>query len=68
MKARGELDRAKRKDMYRQAGVMVRDDGGSVFPVFNNWLDAHRSNIEGWVDDPSWELSGRNFALICWFA
>jgi peptide/nickel transport system substrate-binding protein len=68
LQARGELDRKKRKDMYRRLGMMVRDDAGSVFPVFNNWLDAHRSNIEGWVDDPSWELSGRNFALICWFA
>jgi peptide/nickel transport system substrate-binding protein len=54
--------------MYRQLALMVRDDGGSIFPVFNNWIDAHRDNLLGWVQDPSNEMSGRNIPLICWFA
>lgn len=68
VQARGELDRTKRKAMYRQLALMVRDDGGSIFPVFNNWIDAHRDNLLGWVQDPSNEMSGRNIPLICWFA
>lgn len=68
LQARGEVDHDKRKALYREMALMVRDDGGSVFPVFNNWLDAHAENVMGWVKDPAWELSGRNAALICWFA
>lgn len=34
--ARGELDEAKRKAIYRQAAMMLRDDDGVIMPMFNN--------------------------------
>ena len=40
--ARAELDQAKRKSIYRDMAVMVRDEGGLIVPLFNEFIDAHR--------------------------
>ncbi|MGE3876734.1 MAG: ABC transporter substrate-binding protein [Parvibaculaceae bacterium] len=38
--ARGELDTAKRREMYREMQLLCSDDGGSVIPMFTNVVDA----------------------------
>src|SRR5690606_25631043 len=38
--ARAELDEGKRKAIYRDMALMVRDEGGAIIPVFNDWVDA----------------------------
>ena len=51
--ARTELDEAKRKDMYREMSLMVRDEGGAIIPMFNDFVDAMNDKVQGYVKDPS---------------
>lgn len=64
--ARGELDQVKRKELYRQAAVILRDEGGVIVPMFNNYIDASGPKLGGWVDDPNGELMGGHALTKCW--
>ena len=66
LEARGELDEAKRKALYRQAGLLLRDEGGVIVPMFNNYLDASGPRVGGWADDPNGELMGSYALIKCW--
>ena len=66
--ARGELDRAKRAELYAEAATMVRDDGGLILPMFNDWVDGRNEKLQGYVLDPSFEMSGGYVSRRCWFA
>lgn len=46
--ARGELDQTKRTQMYADAGTIVRDEGGLIAPMFNNFIDATSDEVAGW--------------------
>ncbi|MEM8731681.1 MAG: ABC transporter substrate-binding protein [Pseudomonadota bacterium] len=48
--ARAELDDAKRTQMYADMGTILRDEGGLILPMFNDFLDATSDRITGWVD------------------
>ena len=48
--ARGELDTAKRTQMYADMGDIVRDEGGLICPMFNDFVDATSDKIDGWVE------------------
>lgn len=48
--ARAELDQDKRKSMYADMGMMVRNEGGLICPMFNDFIDAHNDKIGGWVE------------------
>ena len=50
--AKAELDQAKRKELYRQMSVMLRDEGGVIVPMFNDFIDAVSTGLGGWVGDP----------------
>ncbi|MEH6631219.1 MAG: ABC transporter substrate-binding protein [Halopseudomonas aestusnigri] len=52
VQAKGELDLVKRKALYREMGVMVRNEGGAIVPMFNDFVDAVSDKIGGWVGDP----------------
>jgi peptide/nickel transport system substrate-binding protein len=45
--ARGELDHAKRLQMYCEAERMIHDDGGSIIPGFENIMDAALKKVHG---------------------
>jgi peptide/nickel transport system substrate-binding protein len=45
--ARRELDFAKRKAIYQQAQQLLADEGGSIIPLFQNQLLAHRQGVTG---------------------
>lgn len=66
LSARSELDEAKRKVLYRQAAVLLRDEGGVIVPMFNNYIDATGDKVGGWVDDPNGELMGGHALTKCW--
>ncbi|WP_099864180.1 ABC transporter substrate-binding protein [Pararhizobium haloflavum] len=66
LEARAELDDTKRKDMYRDMAMMVRDDGGLILPVFNDFIDARREEVQGWVSDPNHETSNLKAAVRVW--
>ncbi|PSM17559.1 ABC transporter substrate-binding protein [Nitratireductor sp. StC3] len=64
--ARAELDEAKRKAMYRDAALMVRDDGGLILPMFNDFIDASTDKIDGWEPHPAAELMDGYALAKCW--
>jgi peptide/nickel transport system substrate-binding protein len=64
--ARGELDTAKRKEMYAELQRMVSEDGGEVIPMFNNFLFGSQDSINGFVEAPV--LTGLRVAEQVWLA
>ncbi|RWF05588.1 MAG: ABC transporter substrate-binding protein [Mesorhizobium sp.] len=67
--AQGELDRAKRKALYSEAGKLIRDEGGLITPMFNNYIDAYREDrVAGWIPNPSSEMMNGRAAVLCWQA
>ncbi len=64
--ARAELDENRRAELYRDAAHMVRDDGGLILPMFNNFLDGRREDVQGWVADPNHETSNLRAASRVW--
>jgi peptide/nickel transport system substrate-binding protein len=64
--ARAELDEAKRKQMYHDMAVIVRDEGGLILPMFNQFIDATGAKVGGWVDDPHQELMNGYALAKCW--
>ena len=64
--ARGELNQDKRKQMYREMGVLVRDHGGTICPMFADMLDGARTEVGGYRPGKTQEMSD-GFALSrCW--
>ncbi|RWE79238.1 MAG: ABC transporter substrate-binding protein [Mesorhizobium sp.] len=66
VKARGELDADKRKKLYADMGQIVRDEGGAIIPMFNDFVDATGPQVGGWVADGSQELMGGYALSKCW--
>ena len=63
---RGELDQDKRKQMYREMAVLVRDEGGSINPMFTDVIDAVRAEVGGYTPGKTQEMMD-GFALSrCW--
>ena len=66
--ARSEIDSAKRNKMYREIQIILRDEGGTVIPVFANNVFAisdrvgHKETIAG-----NWELDGGRVLDRWWF-
>lgn len=50
VQARAELDQATRKQMYADMGTMLRDEGGLICPMFNDFIDAYGDKVDGWVE------------------
>ena len=68
MEARAELDQDKRKAQYREMADILREDGGLILPMFNDFLDAHSDKIAGWVANPNGDMMNDQAALKCWMA
>jgi peptide/nickel transport system substrate-binding protein len=66
--ARAELDQEKRKQMYHDMAVIVRDEGGLILPFFNQFIDATGPKVEGWVEDPHQELCNGYALAKCWLS
>jgi peptide/nickel transport system substrate-binding protein len=64
--ARGELDEAKRKGMYSELANILRDEGGLICPMFNDFVAGVSDSIGGWVDDPNGELMNGRAQARCW--
>lgn len=64
--ARAELDNAKRKEMYRIAAVMVRDEGGLILPMFNDFIDATGPKVGGWMSDGNGGMMNDKALSKCW--
>jgi peptide/nickel transport system substrate-binding protein len=68
LQARGELDEAKRTQLYHDMAVLVRDEGGLILPMFNDFIDARTDQVMGWVPDPNSEMSNLAAPIRVWLA
>jgi peptide/nickel transport system substrate-binding protein len=66
IKARGELDVAKRSALYSEMANLVRDTGGLICPMFNDWVEARTTNVGGWVANPAGTLMDGKALRACW--
>ena len=66
--SRSELDVAKRTQMFADMGTMVKDTGGVITPMFNDFIDATGPQVGVWVNDPNGELMGGYALSKCWVA
>ncbi len=65
--ARAELDQAKRKAIYHDMAVMIRDEGGLIVPFFNQLIDAAATNkISGYAKSPICETMNGYALAECW--
>lgn len=45
VQARAELDESLRAEMYREMQLLVRDEGGTIIPMYANFVDARNKKI-----------------------
>ncbi|MGF0538640.1 ABC transporter substrate-binding protein [Agrobacterium sp. ES01] len=67
LQARSELDETRRKELYRTMAVMVRDEGGLILPVFNDYVMASSNKLQGFVDDIGNDMSNGYIGSRVWF-
>ena len=66
--AKAELDDTKRSEMYREMCQLARDDGGTVIPMFTNFVYARRKNVRHTGElAASWQIDGARGASRWWF-
>jgi peptide/nickel transport system substrate-binding protein len=53
LEARAELDQVRRKEIYTDMALMMRDEGGLILPMFNDFIDASTTRLEGQITDPA---------------
>ncbi|MDE3029618.1 MAG: peptide ABC transporter substrate-binding protein, partial [Paracoccaceae bacterium] len=68
MKARGELDLAKRKALYHDAAMLVRDTGGAIVPMFNDFISAYNDKVMGWSDNANQDMMNGLAGVLTWQA
>jgi len=64
--ARGETDPVKRKAMYTELANTLRDTGGLILPMFNDWVEGRRAEVGGWIANPAGTLMNGRALLQCW--
>ncbi len=66
IRARGELDQVKRKAMYSEMAHILRDTGGLICPMFNDWVEGRRAEVGGWIPNPAGSLMNGKALSMCW--
>ena len=66
--ARSELNDAKRRELYGEMQRIVRDEGGQVIPLFNNYLLACNDKLEHGPMLRYADLDGYKLPERWWFA
>ncbi len=67
--ARSELDEAKRREMYVEMQRLVRDDGGTIIPMFAAYVGAHSNKVtHGENVAANWSMDGWRVIERWWFA
>lgn len=67
LEARAELDTDKRKALYSKMGYMLRDEGGLICPMFNDWVEATSTDVMGWEPTPSGDTMAGRWSSALWF-
>jgi peptide/nickel transport system substrate-binding protein len=69
LQAKSELNDEKRAEMYREMAMLARDDGGTIIPMFTNFVTARRKNVmHGPNLAASWQIDGARGASRWWFS
>ncbi|MGV8830593.1 MAG: ABC transporter substrate-binding protein [Devosia sp.] len=68
VQAKGELDETKRKKLYSEMAYLVRDEGGLICPMFNDFIDGVSDDIQGWETNGVFELMNGLAPVKCWFS
>ncbi len=68
VKARGMVDGPERAEVYCQIQESIHNTGGSLIPVFTNWLDARSEKLQGWTAHPVGEGDGFRIHETAWLA
>ena len=69
IQARSELDEAKRTEMYAEMQRIVSQEGGTVIPMFANYVMAHSDQVATPdVVGANWTLDGFRAVERWWFA
>lgn len=68
LEARAEIDSEKRKEIYGKMGRLVRNEGGVITPMFNNFIEAISTDLQGWKDDANGTIMGGRGMHMMWFA
>ena len=68
IQARGELDNARRKQMYCEMQRMLHDDGGVGMLGFYDYIDARRDNVMGFEPHPAGIARNALFSTEVWLA
>ncbi|SEO73072.1 peptide/nickel transport system substrate-binding protein [Salinihabitans flavidus] len=62
VKARAELDEAKRREMYYEMQLIVNQDGGAVIPMFANYVFATNEDlVTGDTFSSHWDMDGERW-------
>ncbi|MEQ8652612.1 MAG: ABC transporter substrate-binding protein [Kiloniellales bacterium] len=68
VEARAELDQDLRRDMYHEMQALCRDDGGTIVPMFSNYVMAMSDKVEFDGMAANWDMDGQKFSERWWFA
>lgn len=64
--ARAELDQGKRKQMYADMSTLLRDEGGLICPMFNDFVEATSTRIAGWGESAGFGLMNFYAPIKMW--
>jgi peptide/nickel transport system substrate-binding protein len=69
VKARSELDEAKRREMYYEMQAICSSDGGVIVPMFANYVFGNSTKVAHTEQMGSnWDVDGMRFIERWWFA
>ncbi|MDF1790960.1 MAG: ABC transporter substrate-binding protein [Thalassobaculaceae bacterium] len=68
VKARAELDEAKRREMYYEMQLILNQDGGVIIPMFASYVFATTDAIGHDAFGSNWDLDGSRWMERWWFA
>jgi peptide/nickel transport system substrate-binding protein len=64
--ARTMSDTAKRKELYCEVERLIADDGGTILPMFMDYLDARSAKLMGYEPNPLTEAGGARLTETLW--
>jgi peptide/nickel transport system substrate-binding protein len=67
VEARSELNQAKRREMYVEMQRIVRDEGGTVVPLFNNYVFAATNKLKHGTLQGNRDMDGQKLCERWWF-
>ncbi|MCZ6774530.1 MAG: ABC transporter substrate-binding protein [Proteobacteria bacterium] len=66
--ARAESDEAKRREMYQEIQVIIRDEGSVIIPMFGNYIFASSTKLQHGEMRGDRDLDGQKFTERWWFS